>query len=255
MRVRAWEREQAWGPRYVSNELAGTRQAAAHHHQTAVLRHAEADAATEAADRARLQEEAAQAAALAATLDERAAQLQQLDDARAVWLAHTAGTRAEAEEARALLAERHADDAEPEPVVTAEEWLAAHHAAVTEDEQHREIVADDVAADGADERHPAAANAGAAAAPVDIRDVATTEPRQTDEDIVRVAPDDTVVDACRQARRSLAEIAAREEADQHAEDHERGAELARWHDEDQAVDEHDTTDEHVLEVDPSGIGQ
>jgi hypothetical protein len=55
-------------------------------------------------------------------LDQRAAQLQQLDDARAVWLAHTAGTRAAAEDAEALLAERHANDVEPEPVVTAAEY-------------------------------------------------------------------------------------------------------------------------------------
>jgi len=41
-RIRAWEREQAWAPRYVGNELAGTRQAAVHHHQTAQLRRAEA---------------------------------------------------------------------------------------------------------------------------------------------------------------------------------------------------------------------
>lgn len=41
MWVRAWQREQAWGPRYVGHELAGTRQAAAHQHQTAALRRAE----------------------------------------------------------------------------------------------------------------------------------------------------------------------------------------------------------------------
>ena len=44
--------------------------------------------------------------------------------------AHTAGTRAAAEDAEALLAERHAGDAEPESVVTAEEWLAAQRAAI-----------------------------------------------------------------------------------------------------------------------------
>ena len=147
MRVRGWQREQAWGPRYVGHELAGTHQAAAHHHQTAALRRAEADAATDDTERARLQQEAAEAAALAEALDQRAAQLQQLDDARAVWLAHTAGTRAAAEDAEALLAERHANDAEPEPVVTAEEWLAAHRAAVADDERTREITDDDVADD------------------------------------------------------------------------------------------------------------
>jgi hypothetical protein len=38
MRVRAWEREKPWSPRYVGNELAGTRQAAAHQHRVAALR-------------------------------------------------------------------------------------------------------------------------------------------------------------------------------------------------------------------------
>jgi hypothetical protein len=39
-RILAWEREKAWGPRYVGNELAGTRQAADQHRRNAVLRDA-----------------------------------------------------------------------------------------------------------------------------------------------------------------------------------------------------------------------
>jgi hypothetical protein len=72
MRVRAWEREKPWAPRYVGNELAGTRQAAVHHHQTAAFRAAEADAAAAVDDHsahARLAREATEAAALAAALD------------------------------------------------------------------------------------------------------------------------------------------------------------------------------------------
>jgi hypothetical protein len=60
------------GTRCVGNELAGPRQAMAHQHQTAALRHAEADLAA-AAGHARLTREAADAAALARALDERAA--------------------------------------------------------------------------------------------------------------------------------------------------------------------------------------
>jgi hypothetical protein len=137
--IRAWEREEAFGPRYVGNELAGTRQAAASSRQTATLRAAEADAAADPVDRDRLQQEAAEAAALADTLDARVEQLEQVDDARAMFLAHTATTRANAEEARFVLAERHAD-AEPEQQVTAQEWLAAARAAEAAEEQHREIV-------------------------------------------------------------------------------------------------------------------
>ena len=50
MRVRAWEREKPWAPRYVGNELAGTRQAAAHQHRVAALRDAEAAAAAATGD-------------------------------------------------------------------------------------------------------------------------------------------------------------------------------------------------------------
>src|SRR5689334_17664314 len=68
MRVRAWQREKPWSPRYVGNELAGTRQAAAHQHRVAALRDDEATAigtTGEAAGQARLAQEAAEAAALA----------------------------------------------------------------------------------------------------------------------------------------------------------------------------------------------
>ncbi|MDT0352904.1 MobF family relaxase [Pseudonocardia charpentierae] len=251
MRVRGWQREQAWGPRYVGHELADTHQAAAHHRQTAALRRAEADTGTDCAERVRLHREAAEAAALADALDHRAAQLQQLDDARAAWLAHTAGTRAAAEDAEALLAERHANDAEPEPVVTAEEWLAAHRAAVTADEHTREITADDVTHNGDQDRAMVDPAVGADPTAAELREVAVAEPRQAEEDVVRVPSADEVSGSVTRARRSLAEIAARDEADQHAADHERSAQLGRWHDDDHTVNEQAAVDESVLEFDPS----
>ena len=249
MRVRAWQREQAWGPRYVGQELAGTRQAATHQRQTAALRHAEAQASTDVGERQRLHREAADAAALAETLDERAGQLQQLDDARAVWLAHTAGSRAAADDAEALLAERHADDAEPEPVVTAEEWLATHRAAVADDERTREITEDDVTED--DGRVLPDVAAGRPDPPrTDLRETAATEPRQAQEDVVRVPSADEVSDSVTRARRALAEVAARDEADQHAADHERAEQLVRWHDGDLTAEEQ-VVDENALEFDTS----
>jgi hypothetical protein len=57
--------------------------------------------------------------------------LQVLDDARVQFLAHTAMTRVKAERSQAMLAERHAANVDPEPVVTAEEWLAEHRASDT----------------------------------------------------------------------------------------------------------------------------
>jgi hypothetical protein len=232
--------------------------------------------------------------------------LQDLDDARAVWLAHTAATRANAEEAEVVLAERHADDAAPEPVVTADEWLDAHRAAVADDErwwmwgdevEDREAAADDwldrhaeaaaaedagralrevyLGAGDVDEsdtgdwidRHEnayAAAEAGrelrevyladddpfddepderawladieddhletAAYVLPDIRDVAAVEPRQMQEDVVRVPTAEEIEGPIELAHRALAEVRARETHEQQAEADERAAELARWHD-------------------------
>ena len=59
----------------------------------AALRAAEADASDDETTRERLRTEAEQAKALAKAHDARAAELQVADDARAVWLAHTAETR------------------------------------------------------------------------------------------------------------------------------------------------------------------
>ena len=81
-----YEREKAWAPPYVGEELAGTRQAAERERRTAALRAAEADASDDDATRERLRTEAEQAKALAQALDARAAELQIADDARAVWL-------------------------------------------------------------------------------------------------------------------------------------------------------------------------
>jgi hypothetical protein len=147
-----------------------------------------------------------------------------------------------------LLAERHANDVEPEPVVTAEEWLAAHRAAVVDDERTRTISEDDIVDDDA----PAADRADLGI--VDVREVAAAEPRQTEEDVVRVPSADQVSDSVGRARRSLAEVAARDEADRLAEADERAAQLGRWHDEDQSADEHDAADESVLEFEPGRSG-
>ena len=138
MRVRAWEREKTWGPRYVANELAGTRQAAEDRRQTAALRSAEAAAAS-GEERARLERKAAEAAALAEVLDERVTQLDVEDEVRARWVLHTAGTRAEADRASAALTAMHAADEAPEPDVTAEEWLALHGEAMRAEDPHREV--------------------------------------------------------------------------------------------------------------------
>jgi hypothetical protein len=148
VRIRAYDREQAWAPPYVANELAGTRQAADKHRQDAAVRRAEAAAAATAGDNetaAQRQREAADAAALADALDTRAGELEQADDVRARWYAHTAETRAAADRASAELAAREAAGAitaDDQPAQTAEEWLAAHAAATLAEDPHREITTD-----------------------------------------------------------------------------------------------------------------
>jgi conjugative relaxase-like TrwC/TraI family protein len=124
LRVRAYDREQAWAPRYVANELAGTVQAAQHHRATAQLRAAEAEHVADVEEGARLAQEAADAAALADVLDSRAARLHQVDEARARWYAHTAATRAGADRAELELAARRAADDQSNESTTAKRRLA-----------------------------------------------------------------------------------------------------------------------------------
>jgi hypothetical protein len=271
MRIIAWEREKAWGPRYVGNELAGTHQAADQHRRTAALRTAEADVAADPAERDRLQTEAAQAAALAATLDARIGELEKLDDARAVFLGHTAVTRSNAEVSQYILAERHAHDAEPEPRVTAQEWLDAEKAARTADDQHRDVAEHDLERDvdtaGADrnvhddaEVRPGETRSddrdfdGVEADVADVREAAAAEPKQTGEDAVREASAQETADAIARARRSLAEIEARQVLDARADEDERSAEVARWASDEPEVadysDQHDDAGE-VLAREPA----
>jgi len=253
--IRAAQREEAWAPRYVGNELAGTRQAAASHRSTAELRAAEADAATDPAERERLHTEANQARALAETLDEQAAKLQVIDDARAMFLADNARTLGYGRRCEAELIRRHIDDTEPEQLVIAEEWLAADRAAQVEDDQHREIsvadLTDSHSADHRDRIDAGAADDATAVAPLevpdrDIRELTADEPAPTNEDAVRVPRPEETADHYIKATRSLAEIQARRAADEQEQVEHRAAELDRWHNDDQAAaaaDLDDDTDE------------
>ena len=241
MRVRAYEREEAAAPRYVGNELAGTREAAAHQRQTAALRHAEAENTADAAERERLVAEATGAALLAQTLDVRAAELQEVDDARARWLAHTAGSRLEYDLSKAELSARDADD-DPDDRVTAAEWKAAHDAAVVEDERHREVTEDDVVDDVAAEAPSTRDREGeqvvgdvrARSDWRDLREEVAAEPVQVDEDVVRVPDADETAGSVERAGRVLDEIAYRDSGEDLQND--RAEELTRWHEADQAAE-------------------
>jgi hypothetical protein len=80
----------------------------------------------------------------ASSLDARIGQLEELEQQRGRWLAHTAGTRAAAERAALELANRRAVDEHTEPRVAAAEGLTAHHDAERVDEAHREITPTDL---------------------------------------------------------------------------------------------------------------
>jgi hypothetical protein len=188
MRVRAHGREVAWEPKYVADELAGTRQAVVARRQTATMRRAEAAAATDAAERHRLIREAAEADALGDLLDERVQQLAEADEARSLWFAHTAETRAAADRAEADLSSRRCTDVHDEPTVTAEV------------EQ---------------EPHPDAAETGVA----DIRDAVADEPAAEQRDEVRVPTADETADTIARAQRALLEIEQRQAVEQrHADE-------------------------------------
>jgi hypothetical protein len=139
VRVRAYQREQTWAPRYVANELAGAHQALQQHQTTAALRTAEAGASTDPATRELLKEEAAQATAVADVLAAQITRLEAADAARAEWLAHTATTRAAADRATAELQDRLVVVDQSDDRVTADEWLVEHLAALAEEDQHRPI--------------------------------------------------------------------------------------------------------------------
>jgi hypothetical protein len=144
VRVRAWERELTWAPRRVTNELAGTIQAAEHHRATAHLRTAAARAATDPGERARLDQEAREATALAATLEADVPRLRQLDAQYLAWSAHTAGTRAGHDRATAELGDRGESLTGDDRLFTAAELLDADRAARAEEDPYREITEHDL---------------------------------------------------------------------------------------------------------------
>ncbi|MEC3976245.1 MobF family relaxase [Amycolatopsis sp. H20-H5] len=242
VRVRAGEREAAWGPAYVANELAGTHQAVAARRQESEMRRAEADAATDDDERERLLQEAAEAAALADVLDQRAGELAGADEARAGWYAHTAETRAAAERAALELSGRRSGDEHEDVTVTAAEWLDVDAEHQVAEDVHREVtdeadlveVVEQRDADVAQvepEPHADAAETGVD----DVRDVAAQEPVQAQRDTVRVPSADETADEIVQAQRALREIEQRRAAEaSRAAEEAQVAELSRRHVEDVA---------------------
>ncbi|MEC3974569.1 MobF family relaxase [Amycolatopsis sp. H20-H5] len=232
VRVRAWDREEAWEPQFVENELAGTHQTSEVHSRKATMRRAQADTANDKERRARLLDEAEQADALATVLDRRAAELGTIDETRALWLAHTAETRAAADRARSELDSRTVT-AEDVPQVTAAEWNDAHNRHLVEEDAYREATNEydlaDVTKQRADDVATVTEQEVVEETDVaDVRDIAAGEDKALGSDTVRVPSAGETAAEVERAQRALKEIQAREAAEaQRAEEEARTAEMHR----------------------------
>lgn len=250
IRIRAAAREAAFAPPNVSNELAGTRQAATRARQRATLCRAEADTATDPETRANLLEQAHNNAKLAEDLDTRITQLVEIDEAHYLHRAQTAMTRVTGQRCEHELANRYASNPPPDDATTPVEWLEAAEAqARRADDAYREITEESDLAEITEHRAAELAAFGmdytAEQGPIvetalpDIRDLATTRAPRPVDDSVHVPTLQQTADDLARARESLAEIRQRQALDaRHATEYAHSQQLARWQADDQA-DTHD----------------
>jgi conjugative relaxase-like TrwC/TraI family protein len=140
----AWEREQAWAPRYVDDEMAATSETAAARRVDAELWSARAETIEDPVEARQLRDAAAEARGEAVELDLRASELEVVSQARAEWFVHTAETRDAAMRAQAALEARGVDVEHPPDVTTAEAYLAAQAEGQLAEDPHRVIHETDV---------------------------------------------------------------------------------------------------------------
>jgi conjugative relaxase-like TrwC/TraI family protein len=259
VRIRAYQREEAWAPDYVAPQLSGTKQAAQRHRATAQLRAAAAEQEADEARSAQLQREAAESGALADLLDRQAARLEKADEIRGQWYAHTANTRAAEQRARIELSARGVDPDMTDRDTNADQWLEAHRADQTTEDQHREITDEHDLSDVAEKRdearrtiEPRASVDAAETNLTDVRDQAAAEakrPPRTEHDWTRVPTADETADTITRAQRAIAELKARTAEDQRrADEQARSRQLADWHHRDRADEQaRERTDAAALE--------
>ncbi|MGD9525202.1 MobF family relaxase [Pseudonocardia sp.] len=233
MRVRGWEREQAWAPPHVAEELAATHAAMDKARADAIVFAGRADAPDVApADREQLRAAAIAARREAESLAEQASALEVADRARARWYTDTAVTRDKAERSAAELRARGVDPYDTTDHVTAEEWLDAARADQAVEEIVREIRDEYELHDAADapsahhEEH------------LDVRDRSTAHPSERIDPAERrrFPTLDETAEAVARAQVALTEIEERhridaERAARETEEAMRAEELARWSDE------------------------
>jgi hypothetical protein len=243
-RVRAYQREEAWAPRWVGDELAATHRAAARAHTDALVWQARAAEADDPRMREQLGGEAARTRQQAEQLDAQAAQLQAADDARARWYLHTLETRNAADRARVALGARGVDLDDPAEQVTAGEWLAAHRADQADEDTHRAISEADLV--DAERDQPPAQDAGPVVetAVADVRDTPAADSSKAADSAGRhrVPSVDETTAAIAHAQAALAEITARHAEDnlREAEEQARREQLTYWAREDEQAREAET---------------
>src|SRR5690606_31501659 len=120
--IAAYSREEVCAPEWVGEELQTTSHATREHQERAALLHARARVEEDPQRRAELVYQASSHTALAQELEQVRQQLAQVDEARGRWYLHTAGTRQQAQAARAELKRRGID---PDQAAAADATTAA----------------------------------------------------------------------------------------------------------------------------------
>ncbi len=144
IRVKAWQREKQWAPRYVDDEMRAVGRELEQHRQTAAILTAQAQAATDNAEREQLLTEAALVTARAERLATTEADLAVVAEQRAAWRAEAAITKDHGERAEVELVRRQKTIGDESDGVTLEEWLELEDQVTREEDQYRQITEADL---------------------------------------------------------------------------------------------------------------
>jgi hypothetical protein len=149
VRAQAWDREQAWQPPYVDDDLRATEADLDTARQAAAVATARADQARTAGDDEQAAKWLTEADEHRQAVEAKTAAVDVLTrqaETHSTWVAHTAVTRDLAMRARAEAERRGLDlTTPPEDATTATDWLAEHAAAVTAEDAWRPVTEADLA--------------------------------------------------------------------------------------------------------------
>lgn len=240
LRVRAYQREMAWAPRYVADELEATRTHEQRLRRDATLWAAYAQAATDPDQAHELRAAAAKAHADAQQLTQQAADLDAADVTRGAWYAATAVTREFAHRASIELSARGVDFTDSDDLVTAPDWLAVHRAEQATEDLHRQIHDEfELHTDDADELPAVDVDRVIETAVPDIREFSVADGTEHADPArrYRVPPVDETAHSVTRARTALTEIHVRHDYDNTHERNDTSGEPALWADQDRTTDQ------------------